>query len=86
MVQALEEQSKIRYVSGYHKAVIHLALGEKNRAFTCLEEALNSRCEMMTWLKVDPAFDSVRRDLKFTKFLLRVGLEGEYQLQQSAAS
>ncbi len=86
VVQALEQQSKTRYVSGYHKAVIHLALGEKNRAFTCLEEALKNRCEMMTWLKVDPAFDSIRRDLRFTKFLLRVGLEGEYQLQQSAAS
>ena len=79
MLQTLEQQSKTRYVSGYHKAIIHLALGEKNRAFTCLEEALRTRCEMMTWLKVDPAFDNIRRDLRFTKLLLRVGLEGEYQ-------
>lgn len=86
MVQTLEQQSKTRYVSGYHKAVIHLALGQTNRAFTCLDEALKNRCEMMTWLKVDPAFDNIRRDLRFRKFLLRVGLEGEYQLQQSAAS
>ena len=86
LVQTLEQQSKTRYVSGYHEAVIHLALGEKNRAFTCLDEALKNRCEMMTWLKVDPAFDNIRSDLRFRKFLLRVGLEGEYQLQQSAAS
>ena len=86
VLHTLEEQSKTRYVSGYHKAVIHLAVGEKNRAFTCLEEALNNRCEMMTWLKVDPAFDSIRRDLRFTKLLLKVGLDGEYQLQQFAAS
>lgn len=84
VVQTLEQQSKARYVSGYHKAVIYLALGEKNFAFACLEEALKNRCEMMTWLKVDPAFDNIRRDLRFTKLLLRVGLEGEYQ--QSAAS
>ena len=86
VLHTLEQQSKTSYVSGYHKAVIHLALDEKNRAFTCLEEALKNRCEMMTGLKVDPAFDDIRRDLRFTKFLLRVGLEGEYQLQQSAAS
>ena len=84
VLQTLEQQSKSRYVSGYHKAIIHLVLGETNNAFKCLEEALTNRCEMMTWLKVDPAFDNVRRDLRFTKLLLRVGLEGEYQ--QSAAS
>lgn len=85
-LQVLEEQSKHRYVSGTHKAVIYLALGDKNRAFACLEEAVSHRCEMMTWLKVDPVFDSIRRDLRFTKLLRRVGLDREYQIPQSAAS
>lgn len=85
-LQVLKQQSKDRYVSGVHKAVIHVALGEKNRTFACLEEALNNRCEMMTWLKVDPSFDSIRQDLRFIKLLRRVGLDTEYQLQQSAAS
>jgi len=85
-LEKVEQQSKTRYVSGVHKAVVHLALGDKNRTFACLEEALNNRCEMMTWLKVDPAFDSIRRDIRFTKLLRRVGLDREYQLQHSAAS
>ena len=82
----LEQQSKQRYVSGHHKAIIHLALGDKNQTFACLEEALHNRCEMMTWLKVDPAFDSIRRDLRFTKLLRRVGLERKHQMPQSAAA
>jgi len=85
-LQSLEQQSKDRYVSGVHKAVVHLALRDKIRTFACLGEAVNNRCEMMTWLKVDPAFESIRRDLRFTKLLRRVGLDREYQLQHSAAS
>lgn len=83
----LEEQSKQRYVSAYNSATIHLALGDKNRAFSCLERAFEERCEMMAWLKVDPAFDSIRTDLRFANLLRRVGLDREYQvLQKSAAS
>jgi len=85
-LRSLEQQSKNRYVSGVHKAVVHLALGDKPRTLTCLEEALHNRCEMMTWLKVDPAFDVIRRDLRFKNLLRQVGLDREYQLQQSAAS
>ncbi len=85
-LERLEQQSKDHYVSGTHKAVVHLALGDKSQALACLEEALSNRCEMMTWLKVDPAFDSIRRNLRFTKLLRRVGLDREYRLQQSAAS
>ena len=83
----LDEQSKQRYVSAYSRAAIYLALGDKNLVFGCLEQAYDKRCEMMTWLKVDPAFDSIRTDLRFANFLRRVGLDREYQvLQKSAAS
>ena len=85
-LQILEQQSKERYVSGQLKAVIHLGLGDKNRTFACLNDALSNRCEMLTWLKVDPAFDSIRHDLRFTKLLRGVGLDRECQLEQSAAS
>jgi TolB-like protein/Tfp pilus assembly protein PilF len=82
----MEHQSKERYVSGCLKAIIHLALGDKNRTFECLEEALSNRCEMMPLLNVDPEYDSIRRDLRFTKLLRRVGLDRECQFQKSAAS
>jgi TolB-like protein/Tfp pilus assembly protein PilF len=82
----LEEQSKQRYVSAYSKAAIHLALGDKNRAFACLEQAYEKRCEMITWLRVDPAFDSIRTDLRFANLLRRVGLDGEYGVKMKCAA
>jgi hypothetical protein len=74
MLKELEELSTHCYVSAYSHAIIHLALGDKNRTFEYLEKACNDRCEMMTWLKIDPTFDSIRTDPRFTTLLHRVGL------------
>jgi tetratricopeptide (TPR) repeat protein len=83
----LDSEPKPRYVSGYSKPVIHLALGNEPQAFADLEEAYNKRCEMMTRLKVDPAFDGIRTDLRFASLLRRVGLNSKDQaLQKSAFS
>ncbi len=71
VLNELQRQSKQRYVSEYGKAGIHLALGDKDQAFSCLEQAYEKRCEMMTWLKIDPAFDGIRTDLRFTNLLRR---------------
>lgn len=72
-LEDLQEQAKQHYVSAYSQAIIHLALGEKDQAFLCLEKACKDRCEMMTCLKIDPDFEAVRSDLRFTNLLRRVG-------------
>jgi TolB-like protein/Flp pilus assembly protein TadD len=86
VINDLEDQSKQRYVSAYNKAAIQLALGDKNQAFSSLEQAYQQRCEMMTWLKVDPAFDTVRTDLRFANLLRRVGLDREDQILKKRAA
>jgi TolB-like protein/Flp pilus assembly protein TadD len=87
VVRDLQEQSKYRYVSAYSQAAIHLALGDKNQAFSCLEKAYEDRCEMMTWLRIDPAFESIRADVRFTNLLRRVGLGNDrLSLQKYATS
>ena len=75
VLKELEELSKRYYVSAYSKAIIHLALGDEEHALACLEKACDDRCEMMTWLRIDPSFDSIRSDPRFTNLLHRVGLE-----------
>jgi TolB-like protein/predicted Zn-dependent protease len=74
VLKELQELSKRCYVSAYSKAIIHLALGDKNQTLDCLEKACEDRCEMMTWLRIDPSFDGIRSDLRFRNLLRRVGL------------
>jgi tetratricopeptide (TPR) repeat protein len=71
----LEKPSRGSYASAYSKALIHVALGDTRVAFEYLEQAYEDRCEMITMLKVDPALDPVRSDLRFAELLRRVGLE-----------
>ena len=77
VLNELQELSKRCYVSAYSKAIIHLALGDRNQALDCLEKACDDRCEMMTWLRIDPSFDSIRSDPRFTNLLHRVGLDNQ---------
>jgi tetratricopeptide (TPR) repeat protein len=78
MLNELEKQSPQRYVSAFSKAVVLLALGEQDQAFSYLEQAYDDRSEMMTLLKVDPAFDGVRSDPRFANLLRRIGLHEDY--------
>jgi TolB-like protein/Flp pilus assembly protein TadD len=86
ILQQLELRSKSRYVSAYAKAVVHVSLGETNQAFASLERACDEGCEMITWLKVDPAFDVLRYDVRFSNLLKRLGLHDDYFLGQATAS
>ena len=74
VLKELEVLSKRCYVSAYSRAIIHLALGDEKRTFEYLEKACDDRCEMMTWLNIDPTFDNIRTDPRFTTRLHRVGL------------
>jgi serine/threonine protein kinase/tetratricopeptide (TPR) repeat protein len=55
-------------------ALIHVALGEKERAFALLEEAFTQHNVLFYWLKADPRFDPLRSDPRFQHLLRRLGL------------
>ncbi|MDQ3173897.1 MAG: tetratricopeptide repeat protein, partial [Acidobacteriota bacterium] len=70
----LQEGSRRRYVSPYYIAVIYTGLGEKEQAFKWLEKAYEERSGRLVYLEVEPMFDSLRADPRFTDLLRRVGL------------
>ncbi|HEY7369899.1 MAG TPA: protein kinase [Thermoanaerobaculia bacterium] len=70
----LEELAKTRYVSPYYTAAAYLPLGDSDRTFALLEDAFRERSHGLTFLKVDPKFDPVRSDPRFTDLVRRVGL------------
>jgi len=78
VLDQLQKQSEERYVSQYSRAVVHAGLGNKDRAFECLELAYQERSDMMAWLKVGPEWKSLRGDPRFADLQRRVGLLNDY--------
>jgi TolB-like protein/tetratricopeptide (TPR) repeat protein len=68
----LQELAERRYVSAGSMAEIFVGLGEKDLAHVWLQKAFEDRDIEMIWLKVDPLFDPIREDSKFTELIQRV--------------
>jgi tetratricopeptide (TPR) repeat protein len=73
ILQELQGQSKQRYVSPYHMAIVYAGLGEQDKAFSWLEKAYEDREGRMTLLKFVPEFDSLRSDPRYADLVRRVG-------------
>ncbi|MBA4123851.1 MAG: winged helix-turn-helix domain-containing protein [Acidobacteria bacterium] len=62
------------YVSPGELAILYGALGEREKAFASLEKAYAAHDLQLQFLKVDPAFDTLRDDPRFQDLMRRVGL------------
>ena len=70
----LQERSQQTYVQPMWIAVIHAALGEKDRAHDWMQRAEEDRSAWLLFLKVDPVFDSMRQEPWFAELTRRVGI------------
>ena len=75
ILDELKSRSQQTYVQPMWIAVIHIALGEKDQAFDWMQKAYDDRSTWLVYLKVDPFFDPVRNDPRFTDLLRRVNLQ-----------
>ena len=73
VLEDLDGLATDQYVSSYGRAVIHAALGEKEIAMAWLEKAYEER-SFLVYIKVDPAFDVLRKEEKFARLLDKMGL------------
>jgi hypothetical protein len=64
-----------RYVSPYGVAQIYAALNDKEQTYEWLETAYRDRAVWMSYLAVDPLFDSIRSEARFRDLVHRVGLD-----------
>jgi serine/threonine-protein kinase len=74
MLDRINAVAKESYVSPYSLARIHVGLGEIDEAFEWLEKAYQERHGILTYLKVEAAFDRLRPDPRFADLLRRIGL------------
>ena len=70
----LRRISKPRDPAPFRIAMVHIGLGDTDRAFEWLHKAFEARDWQMALLKVEPAFDGLRSDPRFAALLERVGL------------
>ena len=72
ILQELATRAKQRYVPSYQVALVHAGLGDREKAFESLEKAFEERSTLLTYLKMDPRFDSLRSDARFHAMLRRL--------------
>jgi Tfp pilus assembly protein PilF len=59
----------------FETALIYIGLGDHDLAFEWLEKAFEARAWQLGFLKVEPFFDPIRSDPRYTDLLRRVGLQ-----------
>ncbi len=74
IVRELETQSRQRYVKADAIASIYAALGERDKAFTWLNRALNDGASGILYLRVRRDWDFLRSDPRFAALIRKAGL------------
>lgn len=74
VLKELKERARLEYVPSFYFVLIYLGLDEKEQVFKWLDKAYAERSTHLVWLKVDPIFDGLRSDPRFTELIERIGL------------
>lgn len=75
VVSDLEKPSRQGHVAPSAIAIVYVGLGDKDQAFQWLDKALDDRDDTLAYLKVDPTYDSLRSDPRWTRLLRRLKLD-----------
>ena len=74
LLSEMKDLSVRQYVPADRIALIYAGLSDKDEAFAWLEKGYDERSFNMTWLKVEPRWDSLRSDPRFADLVRRLGL------------
>lgn len=72
--ESLKRLAKGEKISKQNIALVYVALGDKDQAFSWLEKAYQEGSGQLSYIKIDPTFDSLRSDPRFDELLRRIGL------------
>src|SRR4029077_18009206 len=74
-IEELKKKSVNGYVPQFNLAMIHLGLGDRDRALDLLEQASAADSQWMMYLKIDHVFDSLRADPRFVALMKKCHFE-----------
>ena len=69
----LERLAGQKFVTSYGVALVHAGLGQNNAAFQCLNKAFDERSHWLVWLRLDPRWNGLRSDPRFSELVRRIG-------------
>ena len=81
-IEQLKKKSVNGYVPQFNLAMIHLGLGDRDRALDLLEQASAADSQWMMYLKIDRIFDSLRADPRFVVLMKKCHFEEEATVQK----
>jgi tetratricopeptide (TPR) repeat protein len=70
----LEDESHRQYVRSEVLAMGYAALGHTDKAFKCLDRALQARSSGLIYLHLDPGYAPLRTDPRFGELVRRIGI------------
>jgi serine/threonine-protein kinase len=73
LLEEVLKSSREQYISAYAIALIYNGLGDRDQAVAWLEKAYQNREPRITFLKVEPKWNSLRDDPRFQDLFRRVG-------------
>ena len=76
LIAEMERLTAGAYIPANAFAMIHIGLGETEKAIEWLEKACEERSCYVTWLNADPCYDDLRDQPRFQEIVKRVGLPG----------
>jgi serine/threonine-protein kinase len=73
-LDGLIAEARQRFVPAAHVAMAYVGLERRDEIFRWFEKAYEERSQALTFLKIDPMFDSLRSDPRFVDLVRRVRL------------
>jgi DNA-binding winged helix-turn-helix (wHTH) protein/TolB-like protein/Tfp pilus assembly protein PilF len=68
----LQSSSRATFVTSYGVALVYAGLNDKDAAFVWLAKAFEERSNWMVWLRLDPRWDNIRSDPRFSDLVRRM--------------
>ncbi len=74
ILSRLESESRQHYVRAEYLAMGHAAVGDLDSAFAALDRAYQARSAGLIYLHLDPGYDPLRGDPRYSEMVQRIGL------------
>jgi tetratricopeptide (TPR) repeat protein len=68
----LERLAGRKFVTSYGIALVYAGLGQHDAAFACLDRAFDERSHWLVWLRLDPRWNALRADPRFSELVRRM--------------